>query len=224
MRIEVNTLQSRNFQQAPFISASILFGRVRAISRPLPLLGIISSLAFLTLPSICLASPTPTTPILNVPDFLINTYTAGNQGEPVVANLTDGGFVTVWYGEGAGDTMGIFGQRYFANGSRFGREFRINTYTTNDQILPSASGLVGGGFVVAWEGEGVGDNEGIFGQLYFENGTAFGQEFRANSYTANTQDYSSVAGLLDGGFVVTWWGEGSSDSNGIFAQVNCLLA
>ena len=46
-------------------------------------------------------------------------------------------------------------------------EFQINTYTTGDQINPSVTGLVDGGFVVAWQSNGQdGIGWGIYGQRY----------------------------------------------------------
>ena len=45
---------------------------------------------------------------------------------------------------------------------------------------------------------------GIYGQRYAADGTPVGSEFRANTYTAGDQLFSSVTALNDGGFVVTW--------------------
>jgi hypothetical protein len=60
----------------------------------------------------------------------------------------------------------------------YGSEFRVNTYTANEQSFPSVSSLEGGGFVVVWMSSGSdGSNYGICGQIYLSNGVADGSEF-----------------------------------------------
>lgn len=50
-------------------------------------------------------------------EFQINNYTTGDQRNPSVASLNDGGFVVVWESDlQDGDRSGIFGQRYDRNG------------------------------------------------------------------------------------------------------------
>ena len=36
-----------------------------------------------------------------------------------------------------GSGHGIYGQRYAADGTPVGSEFRVNTFTTDDQVFPS---------------------------------------------------------------------------------------
>ena len=120
--------------------------------------------------------------------------------------LNDGGFVVTWssYGQD-GSGYGIYGQRYAADGTPVGSEFRANTYTSSDQVYSSVTALNDGGFVVTWSSYGQdGSGLGIYGQRYAADGSPVGGEFRANTYTSNDQIYSSVTALNDGGFVVTW--------------------
>ena len=84
-------------------------------------------------------------------------------------------------------------------------ESLVNSYTTGTQTEPSVAELVGGGFVVTWQSNDQdGDAGGIYGQRYDIGGVAVGSEFRVNSNTTGDQIRPSVAGLSDGGFVVTW--------------------
>jgi hypothetical protein len=68
-------------------------------------------------------------------EFRVNTATAAVKGPSPVAADAAGDFVVVWddnaYHDGSG--FGAFGQRYDEFRSPLGPEFRINTYTTNNQ-------------------------------------------------------------------------------------------
>lgn len=139
-------------------------------------------------------------------EFQINTYATGDQTHAGIVALDDGGFVVCWQSDGQdGDGLGIFGQRYDANGATVGTEFRINTYTQDAQSSPSISSLSDGGFVVAWVSLGQdGDFAGIFGQRYDSSGAATGDEFQINTYATGEQVSPGVTSLSDGGFVVAW--------------------
>jgi len=154
------------------------------------------------------------------PEFRVNTYTTGYQSVPFVAADSVGNFVVVWSGPrgpaGPGD---VFGQRYASNGTPLGPEFRVNTYTTNDQRFPAVAADPAGNFVVVWGGEGQGDSQGVFGQRYASDGTPDGPEFRINTYTMLVQHGPAVGADPAGDFVVTWYGYGQDGSySGIFGQ------
>lgn len=90
-----------------------------------------------------------------------------------------------------------------------GSEFQVNTSTVGDQYLPSVTGLVGGGYIVARSApDQAGPSDDVYGQLYGANGDAVGSEFLINTFTDGIQTTPSVAALEDGGFVVTWEGFG----------------
>ena len=85
-------------------------------------------------------------------EFQVNTYTTNVQWVPGVDADGAGNFVVVWNSLGQdGAAWGVFGQRFDAEGSRVGREFQVNTYTTNYQTTGSAVAIDdSGNFVVAW--------------------------------------------------------------------------
>jgi len=153
-------------------------------------------------------------------EFQINTYTTNTQANPSVATLTDGGFVVTWDSFQDGSGYGIYGQRYNATGNRVSSEFQINNYTTNWQLFPAVAHLTDGGFVVVWDSNGQdGSGYGVYSQRYNATGQAVGTEFRVNTYTSLDQQYSAVAHLTDGGFVVTWTSLGQDGAvHGIFGQ------
>jgi hypothetical protein len=154
------------------------------------------------------------------PEFRVNTFTTGYQAEPAVSSDAAGNFVVVWASAGEdGSGLGIFGQRYTGTGAPLGTEFRVNTYTTANQLLPDVAADASGNFVVVWASQiQDGSGFGIFGQRYAGSGTPLGPEFRVNTYTTNDQGrYVSVASDPTGNFVVAWISADGSDY-GIFAQ------
>ncbi len=151
-------------------------------------------------------------------EFRVNTNTAFDQSMSSVAQIRDG-FIVVWASEGQdGSSYGIYGQRYDADGVPLGGEFKVNTYTTNAQELPSVA-QTRDGFVVVWTSNGQDGSEwGLYGQRYDADGVPLGREFKINTYTLANQDKPSVAQIRDG-FVVIWtsWGQDGS-SYGIYGQ------
>ncbi len=141
-------------------------------------------------------------------EFRVNTYSTGGQADPAVAMNGTGQFVVVWSGASPSDDLaGIFGQRFDAVGAPVGPEFRVNTYTTENQDSPAVAIDDVGDFIVVWRSVGQdGDLGGIYGQLYSAVGAPQGNEFRVNFYTANAQDAPSVAKDSTGSFIVTWTG------------------
>ena len=91
-------------------------------------------------------------------EFLVNTYTYGGQRDPSIAALDGGGFVITWWSDGQDGDDGwdpdIYAQRYNADGSVNGAEFRVNTYVNFDQWYPSITALTDGGFVITWVSNG----------------------------------------------------------------------
>lgn len=142
----------------------------------------------------------------SIGEFLVNTYTSDFQFEHAAAALTDGGFVVTWTSIGQdGSGGGIFAQRIGVDGVAIGGEFLVNSATPVAQFLPAAAGLPGGGFVIAWVSASQdGSDFGIYAQRYDGAGIALGDEFLINSSTFGTQTDPAIAGLSDGGFVVTW--------------------
>jgi len=158
-------------------------------------------------------------------EFLVNTITSGEQENPSVTALSGGGFVVAWQSDGQDVSEGfyrVYGQRYDADGTAQGAEFLINTNTVDDRTSPSVTDLSGGGFVVTWQSiDQDGDFNGVYGRLYNADGTP-GTEFQVNTTTDGNQDRPSVAGLADGGFVVTWESGGQDsdldDFDGVYGQ------
>ncbi len=103
-------------------------------------------------------------------------------------------------------------------------EFRVNTYTTYYQWLPSIAMDNTGNFIVTWQNTTF-DTYGsdIYAQRYNSSGVAQGSELRVNTYTTGEQRYPSISMDNTGNFIVTWQsglGGTSQDGSdyGIYAQ------
>jgi hypothetical protein len=155
-------------------------------------------------------------------EFQVNTYTARNQDVPSVASDASGNFVVVWQSDDQdGSNEGIFGQRYDSGGNPLGGEFQANTYTTDQQSLPSVASDASGNFVIVWESFGQdGSDWAVFGQRYDSDGSSLGAEFQVNTYTPDNQFSKSVASDANGNLVVVWqsWGGQDGHLSGIFGQ------
>ena len=166
-------------------------------------------------------------------EFQVNTYTTGDQYAPSVSMQASGDFVVAWQSEVQdGSQGGIYAQRFNGSGAKVGSEFRVNTYTTNDQADASVDYDGSGNFVVAWDSScGTaypctgqdGAYSGIYAQRYGSGGATAGSEFRANTYTRDDQSYPSVSKADNGKFVVVWQsyqdGMGQNFNYGIYGQV-----
>ncbi|MEQ8320498.1 MAG: tandem-95 repeat protein, partial [Rhodospirillales bacterium] len=102
-----------------------------------------------------------------------------------------------------------------------GGEFQVNTTTLGSQYDANIAALADGGFVITWWSYDnlTADSIDVYAQRYDASGSPAGSEFLVNSFTTDSQASASVAGLADGGFVVTWNSNGQDGSGqGIFGQ------
>jgi hypothetical protein len=148
-------------------------------------------------------------------EFQVNTTTADAQTIASVAALADGGYIVVWDSQGQdGDEDGVFGQRYDANDNPVGTEFQINTVSEGDQEFSTVVGLSAGGFVVAWESDGVSATDvDVFARIFDADGVPLAAEFKLNTTLAGDQDSVKIEALGDGGFVTIWESAGQDGSD-----------
>ena len=128
----------------------------------------------------------------------VNTTTENFQGNPVIASLTDGGWVVAWQSLGQdGSDHGVYLQRYDADGVAVSVETLVNVYTYLDQAEPSITGLANGGWAVTWMSY-YQDSNGwsSFQQAYDADGNVVWDEDKIN-YLGGTV----TTGLADGRWV-----------------------
>lgn len=150
----------------------------------------------------------------------------GSAFTPHVSSDAQRNFVVAWWGgddggpPAPGGAFGVFAQRYDSAGAALGSTFQVNTYTTNLQRNPAIATTSGGAFVVVWQSDQDGSNDGIFAQRYTNAGVASGTEFRVNTYTTGFQTNPAVAADDAGNFVVAWQSsEQDGSSYGVFGQL-----
>ena len=151
--------------------------------------------------------------------FQVNTFTTGLQGAPALGSAANGGFVIVWESFGQdGDDIGVFGQRYDANGVKQFGEFQANVYTSGPQAAPDIGVAGDGSFVVVWQGYGGepdSDNGDVFARRFPAAGGMPGAEFQVNVNDAAAPSYEGAAAIAatTSGFVVVW-----DDYEDVFAR------
>ena len=102
-------------------------------------------------------------------EFRANTYAFGPQTFPAIGMDSAGNFLIAWQSEAQDNPAEPGGQGVFAKqfdgktGRPIGGEFAVNTYTTNDQRIPSVALDDAGRFVIAWQSTGQdGSGYGVF--------------------------------------------------------------
>ncbi|MDA8741004.1 Ig-like domain-containing protein, partial [Rhodobacteraceae bacterium] len=147
-------------------------------------------------------------------EFKVNSYSVGHQTNPLVFSLSDGGFVVTWNSDGQdGEGDRNYFQRFDKYGIAAGEEFQAMGAHYGPH---PTTGLSDGGFVITYMFSD-GDETGVFGQLFDSSFTKIGDEFLANTETADDQEYPSVTSLSDGGFVISWLSYHEANA-GIYGQ------
>jgi Ca2+-binding RTX toxin-like protein len=145
---------------------------------------------------------------------IVETGTTGSQYSPTLAGLNDGGWVVTWSSANAGgNNSDVYQQRYDSDGNKDGSEIQVSTYSTVGSRNTSAvASLADGGWVVTWtslhyvaaSGGTLQQDYDVYQQRYSADGDKVASGDRVNTTVAGSQDFSTVAGLADGGWVVLW--------------------
>ena len=142
--------------------------------------------------------------------FRVNVIGAGDQENPRVALLKNGGAAFVWQG-GAPGGQHIYA-RFLGSGNTFlsTTDILVSTFTGDFQANPALAVLTNGNVAVVWSSYNqAGSNSmlDVYGQILSTNGAAVGANFLVNQFTNFNQRTPAVAALHNGGFVVTWVSE-----------------
>jgi hypothetical protein len=136
-------------------------------------------------------------------DFHVNIdKTAGIQARPDVAVLGDDRFVITWHGDDDTGEFDIFGQLFADDGQLVGEQIRVNGQTVGTQWRHETAVVDQFKVAVVWQDDS--GEEDVLGRvLDFAGGPQFaGRPLHAPN--AQTQEWGSVAGLQDAGFVAAW--------------------
>ncbi len=158
----------------------------------------------------------------------VNTQTTSDQTQPVVTSLAGGGYVVTWMDGNVVDPLtGLPGavmkaQLFSAAGAKIGGEIAVDSEVQSDQALPVVTGLATGGFVVAWQDShpAVGEPDTLIrAQVFSAAGAKVGGSLLVSDTTPGERDFPAIAGLPNGGFVVTWQHFVTPTDSDIKAQV-----
>ncbi|MEN9361889.1 MAG: hypothetical protein RL095_3424, partial [Verrucomicrobiota bacterium] len=150
-------------------------------------------------------------------DILITDQVACSN--PQITSLSDGSLVIVWSSDHAGSSD-IYLQRFTPEGISLAEATRVNSYTSGTQNQASLCALVDGGYVISWTSVGQDSSEGgIYAQRFHADGSAYGSEFRVNTYTALEQSHPTLTAFADGGYLIAWQSYKQYNSNfSIYSQ------
>ena len=137
-------------------------------------------------------------------EFQANSYVHDEQFHPRVTALDNGRFAVIWDGSGEGDSFGVFGRLFEADGTPVTDEFMVNTLELGYQELSRVEALPGGRFLVLWKGYGDEDHQGAYARIFGEDSTPEGGHFLVNTFTSGVQLAPAAAVLADGSFVIAW--------------------
>jgi len=143
-------------------------------------------------------------------ETLVNTTTTGSQYAPAIAMDRAGASVIVW--TSAGSTTSIDGGQYNASGTATGSAFQVNVSGVGSNPHPSVAMDTAGGFVVCWD-----SGSSVFARLYNSAGAPLTGETQVATNKVGLSA-SCVAMTQGGAFMVVWEGDGSQDSDGIYAR------
>lgn len=137
-------------------------------------------------------------------EIAVNTTKDYAQVYPSIAADDSGGFAVVWQGNGGNDRKNVMFRHFDSTGAALSAEVVVNETTAGIQKTPSIALTTGGDFVVAWSGNGTGDDDGIFARRLDGSGAPLGSEILINSVIAGKQTTPSITALAGDGFAVTW--------------------
>ncbi len=145
-----------------------------------------------------------------------------HQMRPDVATGSDGKIMVIWSDTDAGASPGpgIFGRSYDPSTTNWTTDFVIDATGSGDYA--SVASLSNGNYVVTWQQVNGADTD-IYAKIVNSSGTVVQGAVFVNTTTTGIQQYSEVAVLHDGNFVVVWEGAGDDAGDptkyGIYGQI-----
>jgi hypothetical protein len=124
-------------------------------------------------------------------EFQVNTYVQGEQLDPKIFALLDGGFIVSWYDQ---IRSNYFSQRYSKDGGRIGSEVENNSVLYHSDFIQKDNG----DFIACW----IDPDEFLCAQSFSSTGTGIGEKYCIDS---SRDVYNSRILMLDNGDVLFWW-------------------
>jgi hypothetical protein len=141
--------------------------------------------------------------------FRVNSIGEGNQEQPQVTLLSNGGAAFVWQG-GRQGFQHIFARFMSTNDLFLGGDIQVNTFSNTCQVNPVVATLANGNVAVAWASfnqAGATSLQDVYAQVLSPTGQKIGGEFQVNQFVSFNQRNPAIAALSDGRFVLVWVSE-----------------
>ncbi len=160
-------------------------------------------------------------------EFMVNTYTTGDQLIPRVAMGADGGFSVAWMSEGSAGTdsseTSIQARPFNAAGVPKGPPMQVNTFTSGRQESPAIAADDQGNFVVTWANhfnapDEKDDNRTVQARRFGSDGTPIGDAFRVGPPELDHDLTPAISMTADGSFVVAWSSVGTNGSLEVYGR------
>lgn len=154
-------------------------------------------------------------------DQMVNEVSSARQVYPDVSCDAYGNFVVAWtdYRNGVyPDDPDIYGQRFLADGTKDGDNFKVNDDTDEaSQIEPAVAMDFFGNSVITWTDDRNGDSD-IYAQYYNQNGVETGENYKVNSDDGTYRQSASHI-TMDGISIYYTWTDERSGNFDIYARV-----
>jgi hypothetical protein len=161
-------------------------------------------------------------------DIQVNTFARGQQNEPSITPLADGGFAITYetpdYSTGSSSSpIDVMMRAFDADGTPRFDEVRVTGRDTIDQEDAHIAGLADGKIVVVYNDESSNFDlmtfNDAYARIYNADGTPFTDPFLLESdthrgFSAQAAREMRVYAKEDGGFYTTYLGDGPAGSNG----------
>ncbi|MBM4395259.1 MAG: putative metal-binding motif-containing protein [Deltaproteobacteria bacterium] len=152
------------------------------------------------------------------PEFEVNEVFEGNQQDPTVAALSDGGFVVGWTDKQGPKPAKSFARRYGPQCTPSGPAIEFVSEEPHSKHWVQVAGSGDGRFAVAWFDK----NKGVPLQVFGPDGEPLGVPSVANVHPGGGKTVTDLVPMPGGDLLVVWeggtWGELDGDGTGVYAR------
>ena len=161
--------------------------------------------------------------------LMVNQSITGYQLNPSIGYLESGGYILVWNSQdtpGTDYNFDVVGQRYMADGTRYGNNFQINNTIALNQSFPSVAGnktTNSNHYIVVWSSNSM-DNTiyKVYCQIFQNNIPIYPVDIQLDlSLVIDNQLYPRAAGLYNGDYIVVWSAENAN--TGIYSIYGVII-
>jgi len=139
-------------------------------------------------------------------EFRLNDFVTDSQIPLSLTLLQNGNVLILWTSRTQdGDGNGIFGKIISPTGTTIVDEFQVNSYSTDNQVKPSAIVLPNSNILITWESNlQDGSSYGLYGTIITQNRDIVVPEFRINDITTGDQGAIEYLILPNGNIFLAW--------------------